>query len=102
MNLLASALLIVVSNLIVGTQSTGKMMPQRHRRISTKPISLSLGCNIQRDTIRLVGGLSDQGLVEICVDNQWESVCDTLWTDAHAESACQLLNLTYSGAQGKA
>ena len=54
------------------------------------------------DTIRLVGGLSNQGLVEICFTGQWERVCDTLWTGKEAEVVCRELNLTYSGAQGKA
>ncbi len=58
-----------------------------------------LGCNGQMDTIRLVGG-ENQGLVEICESNQWESVCDVLWTDMKAEIACRELNLPYTGARG--
>ena len=52
------------------------------------------------DTIRLVGGLTDRGLLEICFDNQWESVSDIVWTDMKAEIACQELNLSYTEAQG--
>ena len=54
------------------------------------------------DTIQLMGGPTDQGLVEICFNNQWESVCDFLWTDMKAEIACRELNLTYRGARGTA
>lgn len=52
------------------------------------------------DNIRLVGG-ENQGLVQICQNNQWESVCAREWTDMKAQIVCRELNLPHIGAQGK-
>ena len=65
-----------------------------------KLVAFCTGCSVVNDTIQLVGG-DTQGLVEICQDNQWESVCDFLWTNTKAALACRELGLPYTGARGK-
>ena len=43
--------------------------------------------------IRLVGTgtSSTRGRVEVCVNNQWGTVCDDLWSTVDAQVACRQL-----------
>ena len=43
--------------------------------------------------IRLQGGTSTQGRVEICNSNIWGTVCDDLWSTVDARVACVQLGL---------
>ncbi len=43
--------------------------------------------------IRLQGGTSTQGRVEICNNNVWGTVCDDLWGAVDARVACRQLGL---------
>ena len=48
-------------------------------------------------SIRLVGGIYDnEGRVEVFIDNQWGTICDSLWSIEDANVVCRQLN--YSGA----
>ena len=51
--------------------------------------------------VRLVGGVahSSSGVVEICVDGVWGTVCDYFneWNYDNAEVICRQLNLPTSG-----
>ena len=56
-----------------------------------------VGCNITGN-IRLVGGAnSSEGRVEICLNNQWGTVCDQMWDDADARVVCRQLKLAQNG-----
>ena len=46
--------------------------------------------------IRLQGGNSTFGRVEICINNIWGTVCDDLWSIPDALVVCRQLNLTYT------
>ena len=48
--------------------------------------------------IRLQGGTTTQGRVEICNNNVWGTVCDDFWGAADAQVACRQLGF---GATGK-
>ena len=47
--------------------------------------------------IRLQGGNSTQGRVEICHNNTWGTVCDRFWETSDAVVACRQLSLPHSG-----
>ncbi len=46
--------------------------------------------------IRLQGGTSTQGRVEICNNNVWGTVCDDFWDSTDARVACRQLGLLSS------
>ena len=47
--------------------------------------------------IRLVGGDSTEGRVEICHNREWGSVCDQAWDSTDAGVICRQLDLASTG-----
>ena len=47
--------------------------------------------------IRLQGGTSTQGRVEICNNNVWGTVCDDFWGTPDAQVACRQLGFSTTG-----
>ena len=48
--------------------------------------------------IRLQGGTEElEGRVEICLENEWTTVCDQMWDDTDASVVCRQLKLGYLG-----
>lgn len=58
----------------------------------------AVGTTCSYGDIRLVGG-SDQyeGRVEVCVNNNWGTVCDDQWGNVDAGVACSQLTFGSSG-----
>ena len=59
-----------------------------------------LGCT--HGEIRLAGGTGDgqsEGRVEICLNNEWGTVCDQMWDDIDAGVVCRQLHLDSNGMQ---
>ena len=54
---------------------------------------LSSGCT--EGEVRLVGGANyTEGLVEICLNDEWGTVCDQMWDDTDASVVCRQLGLS--------
>ena len=53
-----------------------------------------LGCTAGE--VRLTGSTanSTEGRVEICLNNEWGTVCDRMWDVVEARVVCQQLQLT--------
>ena len=50
--------------------------------------------------VRLEGGFSEyEGRVEVCINNNWNTVCDNGWGSADARVVCIQLGYSYSGCE---
>ena len=48
--------------------------------------------------LRLLGGeTTREGRVEICIDQQWGTVCDNVWSNEDAQVVCRQLTLPSKG-----
>ena len=54
--------------------------------------------NCTTGQVRLVEGDSTlEGRVELCIDGQWGTVCDSSWTDTDASVVCGQIGLLSTG-----
>ena len=57
---------------------------------------LSSGCT--EGEVRLAGGAnSTEGRVEICLNDEWGTVCDQMWDNTDAGIVCRQLGLSSRG-----
>lgn len=52
--------------------------------------------------IRLAGGkINGEGRVEACIDGQWGTICDKMWTDSDASVVCRQIGHNSTGNVNK-
>ena len=55
-----------------------------------------IGCS--EGEIQLVGGRTyTEGRIEICLNDEWGTVCDQMWDNTDAGVVCRQLGLTRAG-----
>ena len=65
------------------------------------PTVISSG-NCTYGNVRLVGGSNQyEGRVEVCINDQWGTVCDDSWSSIDATVVCQQLEYAYTGSECK-
>ena len=55
-----------------------------------------VGCS--EGDVRLAGGMNyAEGRVEICINEEWGTVCDQMWSTTEASVVCRQLQFTSNG-----
>ena len=60
----------------------------------------SMGSTCNYGDVRLMDGSSEyEGRVEVCINDQWGTVCDTSWSGTDATTVCKQLGYAYTSSK---